>query len=375
MATIEPYETAKGTRYRVRYRTPAHKQTSKRGFRTKKEASIFAASVEVAKAKGEFIESSLGKLTISEMGEKFMATKRISLKASSYPALEVSWRLRVKDRWGDTAIGGVKNEDVQDWIDELARKGYSRTSIMRDYGILLGVLDRAVRERKIPAHAARGVDLPGKAPKPRRYLTHSQVDALATASGDNSVIVLALAYTGMRWGEMAGLRVRHVDLARRRITVSENAVQVAWSVEVGTPKSNKERTIPIPAFLVDELKPALKNRLADALIFPDESGKHLKRPNSRNGWFARAVEAAQEADESFPRVTPHDLRHTAASLAVQAGAHVKAVQRMLGHASAAMTLDVYADLFDDDLDAVAEALDAARSRANVSKNGPTEQDH
>jgi integrase len=68
-----------------------------------------------------------------------------------------------------------------------------------------------------------------------------------------------------------------------------------------------------------------------------------------------------------PRTTPHDLRHTAASLAVSAGANVKAVQRMLGHASAAMTLDIYADLFDDDLEAVAVALDHARSRENVGK--------
>jgi integrase len=65
----------------------------------------------------------------------------------------------------------------------------------------------------------------------------------------------------------------------------------------------------------------------------------------------------------MPRVTPHDLRHTAASLAVSAGANVKAVQRMLGHASAAMTLDLYADLFDDDLEAVATALDKARTEA------------
>jgi len=57
------------------------------------------------------------------------------------------------------------------------------------------------------------------------------------------------------------------------------------------------------------------------------------------------------------------LRHTAASLAVSAGANVKAVQRMLGHASAAMTLDLYADLFDDDLEAVATALDNARTAA------------
>lgn len=63
----------------------------------------------------------------------------------------------------------------------------------------------------------------------------------------------------------------------------------------------------------------------------------------------------------MPVVTPHDLRHTAASLAISAGANVKAVQRMLGHSSAAMTLDRYADLFEDDLDSVADALDAARA--------------
>jgi integrase len=75
--------------------------------------------------------------------------------------------------------------------------------------------------------------------------------------------------------------------------------------------------------------------------------------------FAPAVAACQKADESFPSITPHDLRHTAASLAISAGANVKAVQRMLGHAKASMTLDTYADLFDTDLDAVAVELDAA----------------
>jgi integrase len=63
-------------------------------------------------------------------------------------------------------------------------------------------------------------------------------------------------------------------------------------------------------------------------------------------WFAKAV-----IESGVPRTTPHDLRHTTASLAVSAGANVKAVQKMLGHASAAMTLDIYADLFDDDLEA------------------------
>jgi Phage integrase family len=61
-------------------------------------------------------------------------------------------------------------------------------------------------------------------------------------------------------------------------------------------------------------------------------------------------------------VTIHDLRHTAASLAISAGANVKVVQRMLGHASAAMTLDVYSDLFADDLSAVADAHDERRAQ-------------
>ena len=82
------------------------------------------------------------------------------------------------------------------------------------------------------------------------------------------------------------------------------------------------------------------------------------------------------SDSGVPCTTPHDLRHTAASLAVSAGANVKAIQKMLGHASAAMTLDIYADLFDDDLEAVATALDKARSRESVGKmwarpRGPT----
>lgn len=72
-----------------------------------------------------------------------------------------------------------------------------------------------------------------------------------------------------------------------------------------------------------------------------------------------------DAYPELERLTPHDLRHTAASLAISAGANVKAVQKMLGHASAAMTLDVYADLFDDDLDAVGEALSRAGDPTRV----------
>ena len=87
--------------------------------------------------------------------------------------------------------------------------------------------------------------------------------------------------------------------------------------------------------------------------------------------FGPAVEKCRKADEAFPTITPLDLRHTAASLAVSAGANVKAVQRILGHAKASITLDVDADLFDEDLDSVAANLDAAiRSAAYPCRQRP-----
>lgn len=110
--------------------------------------------------------------------------------------------------------------------------------------------------------------------------------------------------------------------------------------------------------LTAELAPHLANRSAEDLVFTSANGGVLRNRNARRDWFNAAATAIGE-----PGLTPHELRHTAASLAVSAGANVKAVQRMLGHASAAMTLDRYADLFDDDLDAVADRLDAVYRRA------------
>src|SRR3954451_24857317 len=92
------------------------------------------------------------------------------------------------------------------------------------------------------------------------------------------------------------------------------------------------------------------------LAFPSPQGAVLRNRNARSAWFDAAARVIGE-----PGLTPHELRHTAASLAIKAGANGKAVQRMLGHASAAMTLDRYADLFDDDLDDVADRLDGLRS--------------
>lgn len=126
----------------------------------------------------------------------------------------------------------------------------------------------------------------------------------------------------------------------------------------------RQRTVPLPEFLPPHLGRQCAGKTRDDLLWPGDGGGHLRRPHPVSGWFAKAVDGS-----GIPRATPHDLRHTAASLAVSAGANVKAAQKMLGHASAAMTLDVYSDLFDDDLEAFATALDQARSRSTQAGVG------
>ena len=126
----------------------------------------------------------------------------------------------------------------------------------------------------------------------------------------------------------------------------------------GSPKSHSRRSVRLPRFLVDELARTVMTRPRDEPAFPSPPGAVLRNRNARAAWFDAAAR-----EIGVPGLTPHELRHTAASLAVSAGADVKAVQRMLGHASAAMTLDRYADPFDDDLDEAADRRDALRSRS------------
>lgn len=368
MATVKSYEIGGGKRYRVRYRKPDGSQTDKRGFRTKRDADLFAATVEVKKASGEYIDPSRGNVTIGELGEKWLAS-RAHLKPSSKAAYESAWRLHVKPRWEDVRVGHVEHSEVQAWLSRLGAgdkevkiKPKSATTVRRAHDILAGILDVAVKDQRIPANRARGVTLPRKVAREHLYLTHAQVEALVKASGDHGPLVALIAYTGLRWGEASALRVQDLNLLRRRLTVAQNAVLVNGRVIVGTPKTHETRTVPFPAFLTFPLAAACEGKGPSALVFPGQGGGYMVTPTIReNSWWDKALVSA-----GLPPLRIHDLRHTAASLAVSAGANVKAIQRMLGHSSASMTLDVYSELFDDDLDSVAISLDAA-AKSSVGK--------
>ena len=180
--------------------------------------------------------------------------------------------------------------------------------------------------------------------------------------------MLTLGMTGMRWGELVGLVVGDVDLARHRIMVARNVTDIEGRMVVGDTKGHERRSIVYPTLLDDVMRSHCDGRNVDAVLFesPDRPGEWLRNTSTASaddGWLGSARTRAGIVEH----MTVHDLRHTAASLMVQSGANVKTVQRQLGHKSAAMTLDVYADLFDTDLDELSEAMSDLMARENVGK--------
>jgi integrase len=127
----------------------------------------------------------------------------------------------------------------------------------------------------------------------------------------------------------------------------------------------EDRSVPVPEFVLNELSAQCRGKASGGLVFGSRHGGYLPHPKSSNGWFRRAVNAT-----GVQQVTPHDLRHMCASLAVSAGVNVLPLARMLGHKDPSVTLRLYPDLFDTDLDVVAASLHAQyapkRSVQNVS---------
>ena len=182
------------------------------------------------------------------------------------------------------------------------------------------------------------------------------------------------AYGGLRFGEASALRVVHLRLLERRVEIAEGSSEVRGHVYLGPLKTKESRrTVTIPAFLADELGrhlgnlPELEGSNASSsgrdLVFPAPEGGPLRRTNFRRRFWAPAVTLADLRGSP----TFHDLRHTAVALAIAEGAHPKAIQARLGHASITTTLNVYGHLLPSLEVELAERLDAARTQALAAR--------
>lgn len=217
---------------------------------------------------------------------------------------------------------------------------------------LAGAFAAPVEAGRLPTNPGRGLKVPKERAREGHFLTPDQVQRIAegadgrrhvgdryeTLAGWYGHLVWFLATTGVRVGEACALHVGDVTQARGH-----------WRARVRVAKGGRGRDVPVPPSVVAMLD---LGRPASALLFVTPSGAPVSKDHFRARAWKVSVAAAGLAD-----VRIHDLRHTAASLAIASGADVKVVQRMLGHRSAALTLDLYGHLLDRGLDDVSARMD------------------
>ena len=231
------------------------------------------------------------------------------------------------------------------------------------------ILDAAVSGGRLHRNPAQGLRRPRIVEREMTFLSAAELERLASEVPDPyGVLVRFLGWTGLRIGEAAALRVGRLDLLARRVEVVEAATEVNGWLAWGPTKTGERRTVPLPRFLADQLGAYLADRPhgPDALVFGMPQGGPLRASKWGERYFRPAVRAAGLPED----LRVHDLRHTAASLAIRENASVKIVQAMLGHRSATQTLDRCGHLYPSDLDALAERLDQAHAAVTAGEVWP-----
>ena len=339
----------------ARVRGPDGRERSK-VFATRIDAERFMSGSEVSKGRGEWVDPALGRISLSEWANVWLQAVGPALKpktALSYASLINS---RMTPVFGDYPIGALAPMDVQSWINAMLSDGLSPSRIRQAHVVLSQILTAAVREGRIGRNVALGTKLPKISRTEAEYFEPDVVERIALSIGEPyDLFVRLLGKLGPRYGEAAALRRRSINLLARRLTVEESLAEVSGRMVFGPTKTHAVRKLPLPPSLSAAFERHLDERVeaaTDALLFTSPKGKPL-----RYGNFMRTVWKPALRDLGLPDVGIHVLRHSAAAALIRSQATPTAVQRILGHRSAAFTLTVYGHIFDADLDLVADNLD------------------
>jgi integrase len=350
MAWVTKYKRRDGgTSYRVGWRDPDGR-THLKTFRRRAAADDHARKIEGDKLRNEYTDPSAGRMTLADYFDVFMETST-HLKPSSRALYSRLFEGHVRKALGGRPLGSIARSDVKAVLAPL-----SPTTARSVHRLVRRVLSAAVEDGRIGRNPAAGLKLAPEVRREPRFLSPEEVRRLAQEVPPRyRALILLMAYSGLRVGEAAALRVGDIDFLRGRVTVSRNSVEVEGRLVEGTPKGGSVRTVRIPATVVEELSRhvgSFTDRDPASRVFTTEGGAALRQSRFRRHVFTAAAKGA-----GLEGLRPHDLRHTAVALAVAAGYHPKAVQELAGHASITMTLDRYGHLFDTLQDAGVERLD------------------
>jgi integrase len=368
--------------YVARWRGSTGKQES-RSFDRKGEAVRYEAEQRRKIAENVYVSPNEGRQVIGEFAEEWFRHQSVEWKPKTAASARSLLDSQVLPYWKTVPLNKVNYDEVADWIAELQEKPgrggntLSPSRVRQAYHMLTGLLDGAVARRKIGANPARNVPIPRLEDRTqRRALTWEQVFDLADACHRHRdrLMILVLACTGLRWGEVAGLRVGHI-LVREGVpnlispfflcSVMDNVSDVNGKLVTVMPKSHERRSVSVELpVVVEAMRRQIAGKDEDELVFPGQRGGPLRVNNWRRDVFDKAAK-----EIGLPGLTPHELRHTAATLAIDSGASIKDVQVMLGHKDASLTLNRYGKHTQEAAHRVARAMSQSAQEAQARRAG------
>ncbi|TFI45019.1 hypothetical protein E4P29_04575 [Rhodococcus sp. 1R11] len=206
------------------------------------------------------------------------------MKPSSLERYRQTLEQQVLPCWQNVSVAKGTAPALQAWINELSRDRAPST-VKKAHHAMSMILDFALRDRRIAANPASGINLPRARHDEPTFLTREQLFTLAEKAGPGKLVVLTLGFTGLRWGEMAALKVQRWDGGRRRLTVAESVTEINGLLNWGTPKTHATRTVPVPTWLAERITESTAGKGPDDLLSSTPAGGVLQNKNARRDWF------------------------------------------------------------------------------------------
>ena len=324
-------------------------------FATKADANSWLSATESSIHSGTWIDPQGGEVTFCQWCDWYFegAThKRATTMARDKNVV----RTHLLPAFGDKALNEISPMDVRKLVRKMSDR-LAPTTVRTNYAVLRAILNAAVEVDLIVRSPCRGVRMPPHRRNEVRFLSPSELDVLAEAMpAQYKPMVYVAGVLGLRWSEVAGLRVRCVDVGNRTLTVKETLAEVDGKVAFADVKSPaSRRVITMPGFLTTMLAEHLMRQARpaqDALVFVDSEGGPLHSGNFRNRVWYPAIKKA-----GFEGLTFHGLRHSAAGLLISIGAPDHVLQERMGHSSSRVTRDVYGHVLPSVHDEVTEEID------------------
>lgn len=345
---------ARGVRWQARWPAPDGKERV-RTFTRKGQAEQWLRAQGAASDAGSWVDPRAGGETVGEFVQRWWPTT-VHLRPSARARVASTLRSHVLPRWADVPLRKVDHLEVSAWVAELSTKRSASTT-RKAYHALSQILAAAVKARLLTHNPAQDVPLPSMVREEMRFLTAAELEQLAEAAGpDWRAWFLVAGWCGLRFSETAGLQRQHVDVPRRVLHVRGQIVQVNGRLCPQTFEKTKagRRRVPMPTLVAKAVaEHLLAQQDPNGLVFTSAPGGVLRNQNFRRRVFDPAVARA-----GVGPLRPHDLRHTAVSLWIDAGVDALEIARRAGHTSPTFTYDWYGHLMPDAAERMADRLDA-----------------